>query len=137
MSGAVPLRHDEAVATDLPPQRRLRAAVESSVPVDRPATTGWWHRARSIPAGRAAPRRLVTDLRPIQYSTGTAERNRAATADAAGKCPPEAIPRRRRSASLRGTRRALAPVAYDAPTGWRSVSAHSDQVFRPSPRCQA
>ena len=137
MSGAAPLRHAGAAATNLPPRCRLRAAAESIGAVDRPATTGWWHRARSIPAGRAVPRHPMTDRQPIRCSTGMAARSRAAPADAAGRCRPEATLRRHRSASLRDTTRALAPVACDVPTGQRPISARSDRAFRPSRRRRA
>ena len=103
---------------------------------DRPATTGWRHRARSIPAGRAVPRHPMTDRRPIRCSTGMAARSRAAPADAAGRCRPEATLRRHRSAWLRDTTKALAPVACGVPKGQRPVPARWDRVFRPCRRRQ-
>src|SRR2546430_2818627 len=114
MSGAAPMRHAGVAATNLPRRCRLHAAAESIGPVGRLATTGWPHRARSIPAGRAALRHPATDRRLIRCSRGMAARSRAAPADAAGRYRPEATLRRHRSAALRDTRRELALVATGA-----------------------
>ena len=128
MSGAAPMRRAEAAATNLPPRCWLHAAAESIGPIDRRATTGWPHRARSIPAGRAVLRRPVTDRRPIRCSRGMAARSRAAPADAAGRCRPEATRRRRRPASLHDTTKALAPVAMRR----SERAATSSSAFGPS-----
>src|SRR5918998_883768 len=130
MSGAAPLRRTGAAATKLPPRYPLHAAAESIAATDPLATTGWLHRARSIPTGHAALRRPVTDRRPIRCSAGTATQTRVALAADAGRYPPEATPRRRRSVALRDTRKALAPVASGVPKGLRPTPAPSDRVFR-------
>src|SRR5215218_7535186 len=128
MSGAAPVRHAGAAATNLRPRCRLHAAAESIGPTDRPATTGWPHRVQSIPGGRAALRRPGTDRRPIRCSRGMAARSPAAPADAAGRYRPEATPRRRRSAWLRDTRKAPALVAYAVLKGQRPAPAPPDRV---------